>query len=373
MATRASAADMVLVRGDDEPLVHGGDLGAARRLFPDAPEPFVDLSTGINPHPYPVPRFSRALVARLPDPAQRDALAAAAARTYGAPSAAHVVPAPGTQILLSLAASLVPEGLAAIPTPSYGEYTRAAIFAGHRVRTVRGIDQCGDATLVIVGNPNNPDGRLLPRSDLLALAAELRRRRGILVVDEAFMDVEPSSASLASVTSLASATSLASVTSLGGDVDCGNVVVLRSFGKFFGLAGLRLGFALASPPIAARLDAALGPWAVSAPALAAGVDALADGAWIDRTKQRLATAAKRLDAILAAGRLPVVGGTSLFRLVQTPVANDLFRHLGHAGIWVRAFPEHPQWLRFGLPAGREQWRRLERAIASFGQGVGRSR
>jgi cobalamin biosynthesis protein CobC len=351
---------MVLVRGDDEPLLHGGDLGAARRLFPGAPEPFVDLSTGINPHPYPPPRFSRDLVAQLPDPAQHAALAAAAARAYSAPSAAHVVPAPGTQILLPLAASLVPEGLAAIPTPSYGEHTRAAVFAGHRVRTVRGIDQCGEATLVIVGNPNNPDGRLLPRSDLLALAAELRRRGGVLVVDEAFMDVEPS------------ATSLVSSTSLAGDVDCGNVVVLRSFGKFFGLAGLRLGFALAARPIVARLSTALGPWAVSAPALAAGNAALTDAAWIDRTKRRLATAATRLDAVLASGRLPVVGGTSLFRLVQTPAASDLFRHLGHAGIWVRSFPEHPYWLRFGLPAGREQWRRLERAIASFGPGVGGS-
>jgi cobalamin biosynthesis protein CobC len=356
---------MVLVRGDDEPLAHGGDLGAARRLFPGAPEPFVDLSTGINPHPYPSPRFSRALVARLPDPAQLDALAAAAARAYGAPSAAHVVPAPGTQILLPLAASLVPQGLAVIPTPSYGEHTRAAAFAAHRVRSVRGIDQCGEATLVIVGNPNNPDGRLLARSDLLALARELRRRGGVLVVDEAFMDVEPSATSLTSTESLDSA-------SLGGDVDCGNVVVLRSFGKFFGLAGLRLGFALAARPLAARLGAALGPWAVSAPALAAGIGALSDAAWIDRTRRRLAAAAKRLDAILAAGRLSVVGGTSLFRLVQTPAASELFQHLGHAGIWVRAFPEHPHWLRFGLPAGREQWRRLERAIASFGPGVGGS-
>jgi cobalamin biosynthesis protein CobC len=346
---------MVPVRDGDEPVAHGGDLGAARRLFPGAPQPFVDLSTGINPNPYALPRFSRDLLARLPDPAGHHALAAAAARAYGAPSAAHVAPAPGTQILLPLAAALVPAGLAAIPTPSYGEHTRAAAFAGHRVRTVRGLDQCGDATLVIVGNPNNPDGRLFKRLDLLSLANDLRRRGGVLVVDEAFMDVEPSAASL------------------GGDVGCGNVVVLRSFGKFFGLAGLRLGFALAAPAIVARLGDGLGPWAVSAPALAAGGKALADAAWTERTRRRLAIAAKRLDALLAAAQLGVVGGTSLFRLVQTPAANTLFRHLGQAGIWVRTFPDHPDWLRFGLPAGRDQWDRLARALASFREGGGVSR
>jgi cobalamin biosynthesis protein CobC len=346
---------MVLVRGGDEPLAHGGDLGAARRLFPGARQPFVDLSTGINPNPYPLPRFSRELLARLPDPAALGALAAVAARAYGAPSAAHVVPAPGTQILLPLAAALVPAGLAAIPTPSYGEHTRAAAFAGHRVRTVSGLDQCGDATLVIVGNPNNPDGRLFTRLDLLALAKDLRRRGGLLVVDEAFMDVEPSAASL------------------GGDVGCGNVVVLRSFGKFFGLAGLRLGFALAAPAIVARLGNGLGPWAVSAPALAVGRSALGDTAWIERTRRRLAVAAKRLDALLAAAQLGVVGGTSLFRLVQAPAANALFEHLGQAGIWVRTFPDHPDWLRFGLPAGRDQWFRLQRAVASFREDGGISR
>jgi cobalamin biosynthetic protein CobC len=338
---------MIPSSSDDQPLFHGGDLGAARRLFPGAPEPFIDLSTGINPNPYPIPRFSAALFARLPDPAAVTALAQAAARAYGAPSAAHVVPAPGTQILLPLVAGLAAPGRAAILSPGYPEHARAAALAGHKVEAVRGIEACGDAALVVVANPNNPDGRLFTRNDLLPLAKDLRRRDGVLVVDEAFMDGGPSDASLAA------------------DVACGNVVVLRSFGKFFGLAGLRLGFALASPPLAARLGAALGPWAVSGPALVVGTRALADTVWIERSRRRLDKASGRLDEILSGLALTVVGGTSLFRLVQTPAANALLQHLGQAGIWVRAFPDNANWLRFGLPADERAWRRLKTALVAF--------
>jgi cobalamin biosynthesis protein CobC len=338
---------MSLSSGDDEPLLHGGDLGAARRLFPGAVEPFIDLSTGINPNPYPVPRFSPVQLARLPDPGSLSELARAAARAYGAASEKHVVPAPGTQILLPLVAGLAPPGRAAVLAPGYPEHARAASLSGHTIRAMRDLDECGDATLVIVGNPNNPDGKLFARNDLLALATELRHRNGVLVVDEAFMDVGPRE------------------TSLAADVACGNVVVLRSFGKFFGLAGLRLGFALAAPSLAARLSATLGPWAVSGPALAVGTQALADTVWIERTRWRLDEAAQRLDEILSGLALTVVGGTSLFRLVQTPAARALFQHLGHAGIWVRVFPDFPNWLRFGLPAHERGWRRLKAALVAF--------
>jgi cobalamin biosynthetic protein CobC len=338
---------MILHGGEDEPLLHGGDLGAARRLFPGAPEPFIDLSTGINPNPYSLPRFSSELFARLPDPAAAEALTKTAARAYGAPTAARVVPAPGTQILLPLAAGLVRPGRAAVLTPTYPEFSRAAMLAGHNVKTVRRVEDCGDATLVIIGNPNNPDGRFVPRETLLTLAQDLRRRSGVLVIDEAFIDVAPPEASLAA------------------DVACGNVVVLRSFGKFFGLAGVRLGFAIAAPALAARLGALLGPWAVSGPALAVGTKALADRDWIERTRKRLEKAANKLDAILNASGLHIVGGTSLFRLVQTTTASAWFHHLGRAGIFVRAFPDNPSCLRFGLPGNATEWQRLHAAMASF--------
>lgn len=341
---------MFALSGDTEPLLHGGDVTAARRLFPGAPQPFIDLSTGINPHPHRLPRFPADLFERLPASAATAELAAIAARAYGAPSAACVAPAPGTQILLPLVASLVRPGRAAILSPTYGELSRAAALAGHKVTAVRDLAAARNARLVLVGNPNNPDGRLFAAADLIGLAKDLRGRGGVMVIDEAFMDVGPPGASL--------------VPSVGHR----NIIVLRSFGKFFGLAGIRLGFAIAEPRVAADIAAMLGPWAVSGPALAAGAAALADTAWIEKTRAGLAKSAARLDAILTANEFTILGGTSLFRLVRTPRANKLFRHLGRAGILVRTFPERPEWVRFGLPASESAWRRLRDALAAFKRG-----
>jgi cobalamin biosynthesis protein CobC len=338
---------MFAFAAETEPLPHGGDLAAARRLFPGAPKPFIDLSTGINPHPYRLPRLPANLFARLPDPEGAATLAAIAAKAYGAPSPAYVVAAPGTQILLPLVARLLPPGCAAIVSPAYGEFFRAAALAGHKVVPVHGLGAANDAQLVFVGNPNNPDGRLFARDELIALAQTLRRRGGVLVVDEAFMDAGPPGASLAP------------------EVSRGNIIVLRSFGKFFGLAGLRLGFALAAPPLAAQIAAALGPWAVSGPALAIGAEALADAGWIEATRNRLAKSARRLDAVLTASGLEIHGGTALFRLVRAPGANELFHHLGRAGILVRKFADHLDWLRFGLPGSQHAWQRLQTALAAF--------
>jgi cobalamin biosynthesis protein CobC len=342
---------MIPFSGTDEPLPHGGELGAARRLFPGAPEPFVDLSTGINPNPYPLPRLAAGLFARLPDPDALESLAGIAAKAYDAPSAACVVPAPGTQILLPLAAGLVRPGRAMVLSPTYSEHARAAALAGHAVTATGDVGDLADGALAVVTNPNNPDGRLFAKDDLIAVANKLKGRGGVLVVDEAFMDVAPSGFSLAA------------------EVSCDNIVVLRSFGKFFGLAGLRLGFALAAPPLAARLAATLGPWAVSGPAITIGATALADRAWIEATRRALAEQAARLDAILAGGGLDIVGGTTLFRLVQRRAASEVFHRLGRAGILTRIFPDHAKggasWLRFGLPEAEEHWRRLQIAMAAL--------
>ena len=245
------------------PLAHGGDLAAARKLFPGAPEPFLDLSAGINPHPYPIrAAFGRDLFARLPQPAALAALVAIAARSYGAPSPAHVVAGPGSQILAG--ANGVPAWRAAAPRcwrrpmPSMAAWrSLRATMSWKLPRSA----QLADARIAIVVNPNNPDGRLVAKDALLALADRLRRRGGLLLVDEAFMEVGPEGASL------------------GDHVEEGNIVVLRSFGKFYGLPGLRLSFALAAPEIAARIGTALGPWPVSSAALAIGAAALADAEW----------------------------------------------------------------------------------------------
>lgn len=340
---------MISTDAGEKTLPHGGDLGVARRLFPGAPEPFIDLSTGINPWSYPLLHFSPKGFARLPQQDAVAAVGAAAAKAYGAPSVQHIVVAPGSQILLPLVSNLIPPAKTIVAAPTYPELARAAALAGHDVRTTETVERCGDAKLIVVANPNNPDGRRLTRTSLLQLAQELRKQGGLLVVDEAFMDVAPAGESLAA------------------DLAHGNVVVLRSFGKFFGLPGLRLGFALTAPPLARRLSAMLGPWPVSGPALAIGAKALADTAWIERTRRRLAEAAASLDAILVKAGLDIIGGTDLFRLLQSESAAALFQHLGRAGIYVRTFPDRPTWLRFGLAADTRARERLKKALASFSQ------
>lgn len=326
------------------PLLHGGDLDAARNLFPGAPEPFLDLSTGINPLPYPIPPLAPEIFSRLPEPAELRRLKDLAAAAYGAPSAECVVAAPGSQILVTLAARLLLPGCAVILGPTYAEHARAAAAAGHEVSTVAELAPLGDADLAIVVNPNNPDGRVVSRDDLLAIAEHQHAHDGLLIVDEAFMDAESGGESLSA------------------QVEAANVVVLRSFGKFFGLAGLRLSFALAACSLAARLAAALGPWPVSGAALAIGTVALGDQAWRDATRVSLAAAAARLDALLGGAGLDVVGGTSLFRLVRAGEATRIFDRLGRAGILVRRFPERPDVLRFGLPGTEPGWQRLEAAL-----------
>jgi cobalamin biosynthetic protein CobC len=305
------------------------------------------LSTGINPHPYPIPRLPAELLTRLPQAAALEALRRAAAEAYGA-SADQIVAAPGTQILLTLVAALVPPGRAAILAPTYAEHARAAARAGHRVEDAAELAQLCGANLAVVVNPNNPDGRLCGREALVA-CAEALPPQGLLVADEAFMDAMAGAAEL----------------SLAGEVARGRIVVLRSFGKFFGLAGLRLGFALAAPAIAARLAAALGPWAVGGPALSIGAAALQDRFWIAKMRTALPQTASRLDELLSGARLKVAGGTPLFRLVQTPMALELCGHLGRAGILVRRFAEHPTWLRFGLPGDEAEWQRLAATLAAF--------
>jgi len=243
-------------------------------------------------------------------------------------------------------AFLLARGRAAVLAPTYAEHGRVAELAGHTVVEVAEVGQLADARIAIVVNPNNPDGRVVAKDALLALADRLRRRGGLLVVDEAFMDVAPEGASLSA------------------QAEHDNIVVLRSFGKFYGLAGLRLSFAIAAPSIAARIAAALGPWPVSGAALAIGAEALADTAWKTATRASLAEAALRLDVLLAEAGLEIVGGTSLFRLARTKEAAQLFQHLGENGILVRRFAEHPSWLRFGLPGGETEWERLHKAMAS---------
>jgi len=315
-------------------------------MFPGAPEPFLDLSTGIKPVAYPVPPLAPDCFTRLPEPEAETALLSTAAAAYGAIDPSLLAAAPGTQILIDLLPRLWPAERVVVLGPTYAEHAHAWSKIGASVTTVADITALESAGVAVVCNPNNPDGRRIAPDRLLALADLLHAGGGLLVADEAFADLEDSGLSLT------------------GALPHPAVIVLRSFGKTYGLAGVRLGFALAAPERAMRIRDALGPWAVSGPAIAVGCVALADHNWLEATKARLERDRSRLDALLSLAGLRVIGGTLLFRLGESPSAAAIFQHLGHAGILVRRFAAQPAWLRVGLPGSPEAWQRLEAAITS---------
>lgn len=323
--------------------LHGGDIAAAERRWGHPAEGWLDLSTGINPHPYPLPAIAPTLWSRLPGAADEAALADAARHRFAAGAATEIVAAPGSQSLIQALPRLRPPGPVAILTPTYAEHARAWSAAGHSVRPLDDSAAADPAGILIAVNPNNPTGRRLDPATLRGLASRFAAAGGLVVVDEAFADASPD---LSLIPSLPAAT-----------------VVLRSFGKFHGLAGLRLGFAVtAETGLAEGLRRSFGPWAVSGPALAIGAAALGDDAWAGATRARLAAEQARLVGLLTARGLDLVGGTPLFTLVRHPEARRLWERLGRAGILVRAFDGQPDWLRIGLPADEAGFERLERAL-----------
>lgn len=322
---------------------HGGDLSEASARYGEPAGGWLDLSTGINPNPFPLPELPLDCMARLPDKAAIAGLEAAARIAYGVPDDAEVVAAPGTQALIQVLPRLLAKSAVSIPGPTYSEHKNAWRAAGHEVSEDA---DARDAKVVVLVNPNNPDGTRYSQAFLKGLAERLSALNGLLVIDEAFADAHPE-------------------VSFVAETHRSAVLVLRSFGKFHGLAGLRLGFAIAAPLAAQRLRELLGPWAVSGPAIEIGRRALLDQEWAARTRVALHEAADRLDQVLAARGLEVVGGTSLFRLVQTEQAHSLHDGLAHKGIWTRIFAHTPQWLRLGLPVGEPELHRLDDGLSGL--------
>ena len=326
---------------------HGGDLDAAGRRF-GAPEGgWLDLSTGISPHAYPLPPLAPEAWQKLPRSDAEAALIEAARKAYGAPADARIVVSPGTQAAIQALPRLGRVGRAvagvAVLGPTYGEHAHVWRAAGHDVREVVSLDEANGADVTVIVNPNNPDGRVIDGGTLVALHASIARRGGLLVVDEAFADADP-------------AVSIAGLAGRPG------LVILRSFGKFFGLAGLRLGFVLTDAAIGDQFTASFGPWAVSGPALEVGRTALADSAWCETMRVRLAADARRLDALLASAGISVVGGTSLYRLIKTDTAARLHDGLARQGILARIFDDRPTLARIGLPGEAAAFDRLADAL-----------
>jgi cobalamin biosynthetic protein CobC len=309
---------------------HGGRLDAAAAAYPDAPLPWLDLSTGINPVPWRPAETLAVDWGPLPSVTALAELEATAAAAFGAPPAS-VAAVPGSDLALRLLAQLGLPGPYRYITPSYG--THAEAFPDG---TPVAIDDAAGGGTLLLANPNNPDGRLLTPADL----GSLRGDRW-LVVDEAFADCHPHASIVPTLPE--------------------RTIVLRSFGKFFGLAGLRLGFVIGPAGIVARVRALLGDWPVSCAAIALGTAAYRDTAWIAATRIALVDRAAALDAVLLRHGLPAQGACPLFRLVDGDPS--LFERLACAGILARPFDYAPTWLRLGLPADAPALDRLDRALA----------
>lgn len=326
---------------DDRLSYHGGRLDDAARCFSNARLPWIDLSTGINPHAWPIERIAWPDLHGLPSGMALDGLCAAAAARFG--TMRTVAALPGSEIGLRLLPRLDPPRPWRVVAPGYR--THAAALPGARMIDADAlVDEARHGGTILLANPNNPDGRLWSPTDLLAVARRLAREGGVLVVDEAFVDAVPD----ASVLPLLSPTD--------------RVVVFRSFGKFYGLAGVRLGFVGGAPDLVTGIAAELGSWPVSTLAIVCGTAAYADAAWSVEMRDTLFRASEALDRVLSRHGLVARGDCPLFRLVETRDAADIFVRLARAGILVRPFDHSPQWLRFGLPADAGALARLDDAL-----------
>jgi cobalamin biosynthetic protein CobC len=323
------------------PVYHGGDLAQVRARFPEAPQPWIDLSTGINPTPYPLPPIPAEAWTRLPEAHEVERLEAIAATAFGVDDPAGVAATPGTQALIQMLPRLIGGARVGILGFTYQEHARVWREAEREVVVVDTVEALATCDVGLVVNPNNPDGQVVPPGELAALALDMSAAGRRLIVDEAFVDVLEEGASLAPRLPL------------------GGTIVLRSFGKTWGLAGVRLGFCVGDARFAGAVRRAFGPWAVPGPAVAIGAAALADRPWLEATRARLDRDAARLDAILAAAGCRVLGGTSLFRLVDHADGGRFADRLAAAGIHVRRFPHDDRLLRLGLPGEETAWERLQ--------------
>ena len=328
------------------PILHGGGITEAARAYRGELCDWLDLSTGINPNPVPLPDIPITAWHRLPDRHLQEAAEQAARSWYGARNCRPLA-APGTQSLIQHLPKLAdPARRVAVVSPTYGEYARVLLAAGLAVDRIASLaDVRADHGLVVVVNPNNPTGTVEDREALLALAARLAKAGGRLHVDEAFADGEATG-------------------SLSGDAgSVAGLTVFRSFGKFFGLAGLRLGFVLAAETDRAAFADWLGPWPVSGPALVIADRLMTSD--LSALREKIAERHAGLTGVLRTAGLEAVGGTQLFTLVRHPEAARLHDHLCRHHILVRKFDYSAEWLRIGLAPDNAGDRRLADALREF--------
>ena len=324
-------------------LKHGGRLLEAAQQYQIPISDWLDLSTGINPNGYPIPDIPALIWQRLPE--EQDGLIPAAQHYYQCQSILAVA---GSQAAIQSLPLLRCAGTTGIVSPSYAEHAYAWEKAGHKIVHMQAdeIDQSIEQldTLVLV-NPNNPSAVTFSQKQCLGWLENLNQRQGWLIIDEAFIDCTPE-------------LSLSKLLPLKG------LIILRSIGKFFGLAGLRAGFVLAEPAILTPLNELLGPWALNNPSRFIFTHALRDKAWHERTRQQLEQQSQRLNGLLSQYQLMPTGSTQLFQWVQTQYAAEIHQQLAKQAVFTRLFNQ-PASLRFGLPANEDEWRHLQEALQSL--------
>jgi cobalamin biosynthetic protein CobC len=331
-------------------LEHGGNLHDAARRFGRAHADWLDLSTGINPRGYPAPPLAPAAWHRLPEADPQ--LALAAARFYGAPL---MLPVAGTQAAIQALPRLRAASRVAVAAPSYAEHAHHWGLHGHRLRQVGydGLEEALDSCdVMVVCNPNNPTAARVAPARLLDWSAQLAARGGWLIVDEAFMDTTPE-------------------LSVAGWSDRPGLIVLRSLGKFFGLAGVRVGMVGAAPALLNALQDLLGPWTISGPAWHIASAALSDWRWQADARAELLQAGARLHRLLGAHGIEAVG-TDLFQWWPERSPLLFWQHMAERGIWVRHFEHAARGIRLGLPLEEGGWQRLALALAQWDVSTGTS-
>jgi cobalamin biosynthesis protein CobC len=322
-------------------LEHGGRLQRAAREYGIPLERWLDLSSGVSPFGWSVPAIPPSAWLRLPE--DDDGLIDVARAYYEAP---HVLPVAGSQAAIQVLPLLRSRSRIGIIAPGYAEHAHAWRQAGHEV-SCQPVDtllaNIAQWDVMVLIHPNNPGGERFQVDDLLRMHAELAARGGWLLIDEAFMDVTPQH-------------------SLSRFTDRDGLIVLRSVGKFFGLAGARAGFVCAAPRLLDALQEKLGPWTLSGPTRYVLQQALADRAWHAAARVRLETVSQRLSALLTQHGLAPVAGCALFQWCRRDDAAAWHHDLAKRGILTRVF-DTPSSLRFGLPADETAWQRLDAALA----------
>ncbi len=324
-------------------IAHGGALANAAQKYGGAKESWLDLSTGINPVCAPLPKFELDVWQALPDTDLVNECLKAARHFYGFPPDASLVAAPGVQALIQLLPQLRPGIKATIFGPTYGEYLHVFQTLGPGCRITNSNEKLQDQAVAILVNPNNPDGRIVKPEALLSHTRSMAAKGGLLIVDEAFCDLTPEF-------------------SMARHAGMRGLLVLKSFGKFFGLAGVRLGFAAGHTEDIAILAQHLGPWAVSGPSLVIGAHCYADKVLKEKTGREILRKSNLQISLLSKAGLKPVADTGLFHLVEHPKAHMIYECLARQQILARKFADQPNWIRLGLCKNKSERARLKLAL-----------